>query len=652
MDFEKIYEKNIKYLKNNFTQLYDKIIEADISHIELIVEGQNTNLKVNGQLIYPKDSFKHILTQVNTFLKTPLSYVKPPPRKNVNKKMDWMSVRYIKQIESISPYFNSEYQTFPGYISNLDSYPFVMMYGVGTGQHIDILSSLCDIKRLIIFDEDFSMLKISMHLVDWSVILEKFNQPGYTIDFKVGKKAEPLGYSAINHTYYYRPFYGYNIYSYVHYITPFFREISHSFKDKQEQIFNGWGFYDDEMLSLAHTVENIKKHIPIYNQRKKLTKGAVAFVVASGPSVDNDIEYIKKYKDDVVIFSAGTGISVLKSHGIKPDYHIEIERTFTTYDYLVRSFDKEYLKDIKLISINAMYPKVFELFDEHLICFRANDAGAAILTDDIPTIEHPNPTVANGALSIASDLGFDNIYMFGVDLGYKDKESHHSKSSVYFEKGTTLGNSYQNISGEVESNFSNGKLISDVTFDWGRTSIENLIITNINNKNEVNYYNCSDGSYIKGAIPLRSSEINIKKTSKMDLLEQIEKKFIKNKESIKKFDNNLLENLKIQEKVLFKTIENIQDIISKPVSNYSDLFNTLNRSYDLLIRTLNKNEASLTFTLLSGTMASMYSTIYAHSMAHNNSEEAMSFVNNGFKIVSSFLDEVKNDYKEKIRYES
>ena len=112
-----------------------------------------------------------------------------------------------------------------------------------------------------------------------------------------------------------------------------------------------------------------------------------------------------------------------------------------------------------------------------------------------------NPQVANTALSFAIHMGFQDIYLFGTDCGYKDPKYHHSKHSLYYkddgEEKERMGNLVRVGEIPVEGNFG-GTVISTAFMNTGRFYMEHLL--KLYPKRHV--FNCSDGVKINHADPL------------------------------------------------------------------------------------------------------------------------------------------------------
>jgi hypothetical protein len=116
--------------------------------------------------------------------------------------------------------------------------------------------------------------------------------------------------------------------------------------------------------------------------------------------------------------------------------------------------------------------------------------------------------VTNLATDLFSQLGFESIYLIGVDLGFISKEKHHSSFSSYYNSDGKERYDFaerNNTSLKVPGNFRS----------WVGTKPEFKIARQIMvqaiaaNPNKTDYYNCGDGAKIDGASPLPVDNILI-----------------------------------------------------------------------------------------------------------------------------------------------
>ena len=645
-DFEKCYKENMEFLEVRYPALYTNILHTDISHLGIHPSEKGINIEINGTLLYPENVNDAIEAQVNTYLNNPLSTFKKPCVINPNKGTEKSSA-LIKKVEKTSPYLNSTWQGYLKY-PTLTTLPFMLMSGIGSGIHIEKLLEKVDIKHLVIIDTDYSFLKLSMHIINWKEIISKFIQKDNIFNFYIANKARDLAYQTINDIAITAPYKGYFIPLYTHYSSPFFEEVKKHFLDKIQLVYQGLGFIDDELNSLRKTLLNLDHNIPVYTGCSNIPNKSTLFIVASGPSIDKDIEYIKKHKDDVVIFSCGTALRILEKNGITPDFHFEIEREEEVHDVLQQYTSEHIRKDVALIGLNVLYDKVFtEDFEESYLYFRGSDAGSSIIPLTIPRLTDCNPTVTNGAVSFASEFSWDRIYLFGADMGFRDKNNHHSKDAFMYSPDNKTFDWHSEVGTEVTnmvpSNFGNEQISCTSVFFWTKQNIENTLITK-----DIYIYNCSDGAKIEHTHPFHAKNIVIPQSNKQEVIKAIKSNFKDLKTNQPEFRKNYTK----QVDTFYYMIDLIkQEISNKQITSFGDIFTILDKSFDIFrqIETQNgadyKSRKFMGTSILRGTLASCYSTIYTHTLATHDLNKALTFAKNSFEIIAPYLENLKKEIK-------
>jgi len=641
MNYELTYKNNMQTLKKVQPQLHDIVKNEDISHLSLHINHHNeANININGKLLYPENDINNaILKQVDNFIHKPTAYTSKPIYAEANDSYAMLHEKYIKKALDISPYLYKQNE-FHGYSHNKSSIYFMIMLGVGNAQHIISLISKVDIKHMIIVDEDFSMFKLSLHISDWNIIFKHFFREGYSLNFRVSNKsASDLSSTIINTIFLQNPFSRYYLPYYTHYESNFFKEVKQNLSEKFMHTRLGLGFIDDEITSISHTIQNVKNKRPLLQKNNFISSKKSVFIIGSGPSIDNDIKYIKKHKNNVLIIAGGSSLAILKENNIVPDFHFEMERNDVTRDYLVRTYSKEYLEQINIIGLNLIYPDTFSLFKNAYLFCRDNDSGAALLGSKYPQLQHCNPTVVNMMFSFCCYIGFENIYLFGVDMGYISEENHHSKYSGYYKGDVELSQWKPNTTTEIQSNFNDKIILTNEVFIWNKQRLENAIVDYcIRQDKKINIFNCSDGALIRGVSPMHSNKIIIKEINKESLLNEITNCFEYNI----KIDKNLKSNFKIEQNQYNLIINSIINIINKDVNNISELLGNISKSRQLITNLVTKDfQSGISFSLLRGTIDTFYSVIYSHTLGHLNKKEAIEFANNAMKILIEFLKQAK-----------
>jgi hypothetical protein len=391
----------------------------------------------------------------------------------------------------------------------------MIVFGVGLGYHLTELLERVTIDQLFICEPNADWLYASLYSCDWKKILETIDERDGCIHLQFGISYEKYGIDFINEIKNVGSFNATRAVIYKHYDAPELNGVMEQLDKNFHLLSLGWGFFDDGVISIAHDFANSQKQLPVLKHNAVLpprAKSTPAFILANGPSLDNDIEVIKAHKGHAIIFSCGSVINTLLKHDIVPDFHLELERTQFTFDYLKELVDNDTMKTINFLTINAMHPKCTSLFKWTGIGFKPGEPSTVISSDFIDRnqtyaqLSFCNPVMANAGLSFACYMGFKEIYLFGVDCGYIDPAYHHSKDSLYYgEDGKeieSLGDLVRTGEVVVEGNFGEN-VFSTLMFDMGRFCLENLLSM----FPRVNCYNCSNGAKINKTFTVHSDDL-------------------------------------------------------------------------------------------------------------------------------------------------
>ncbi len=284
-------------------------------------------------------------------------------------------------------------------------------------------------------------------------------------------------------------------------------------------LYMGWGFFDDEVLSLLHATQNLDAGHPLCTRvANDMPEKSVAFVIGSGPSLDDLLPLIEANKDRAVIISCGTALTVLARKGIKPDFHVEIERTDLTYEFMSDPKHRDFVKDIPLLLIPAIPPGVFDLSNKPLMLLKFVDAGTQLTDIDnaYPRFS-TGPTVTNCGTDFCLRMGIKEIYLAGVDVGYPSEGPHHSTLSHYYDEehaSENLADAVKQTDAAcarrlpVPGNFGD-EVHSTEIFIQARDLISFSILQYARTSK---VYNMNRGAAINGAEPLRPEDFAITAT--------------------------------------------------------------------------------------------------------------------------------------------
>ncbi|WP_187646978.1 motility associated factor glycosyltransferase family protein [Nitrosophilus labii] len=638
--FIKRYKRNIRFFKKYYPDIYFLIKNQSTENIEILNTKNGINLKIDGNLFYPDDYLDSLDSKIDNFLNSPIESFNLIPDKPPKYYKKPLQEKYLKKI--VENFMDIKDKNEEVLIKDKKSLFFLIVYGIGLGFHIEKLLENKKIEILILVEEKIEVFIASLYTVEWEKLFEKTS-----ISIVLGTDPDKLAYATVNKLHRINETFTYRVFLYIHYNTNILEKFKIELKNLILEENSKWGFFDDELISIKNTLINIKNKIPIYTGKNKLNDELPLFIVASGPSLEDAIKTIKKYKNSAVIFSCGTALRPLLKNGVKPDYEIVIERMKHTYDALLDNASLEELKEVNIIGVNPMYPDVFKLGSKNYMMPRFPDSGANLFFNfyNFPKIEFMTPTVTNMALALGLHLGFKTIYLFGTDLGFKDRSKHHAKDSVYYKKESQFKTETMDSYKEVDGNFV-GRVFTTRIFEMARKNIEKLLRL----YPDITVYNTADGAKIEGTTPLEAEEIFIEKISnkKEEILENFESNFANNlyKKEFKHFIENKIDELFF----LFDEIRKFVDenlIIKAKKFNESDYYNILFKIYQKIENDLRKTN-EMFYILVRGTIYHMISFHYLYIMNLKDSYMQAKLAEMFKKNILRFLDEAKKRLKDEL----
>ena len=216
-----------------------------------------------------------------------------------------------------------------------------------------------------------------------------------------------------------------------------------------------------------------------------LNKSKDFVVVSAGPSLDDNIDFIKQHSKDMCIIAINASLRRLASEGIRPD----IAAMLDPQPWLAGHLEgiAEYTKDIPLVTVLngcQSFNKIYQ--------------GPKYLIEGTKTDGFEwqfEGTVASLALDLAFFLGAQKIYIIGSDLGFPENRNY-AKGLVH--------NETEGMSADAEGGPSveavDGQIIrTTVIYEMYRKTLEKQIRSHPS----VKVYNMSQhGAKIEGTLPV------------------------------------------------------------------------------------------------------------------------------------------------------
>ncbi|MDO6385109.1 MULTISPECIES: motility associated factor glycosyltransferase family protein [Uliginosibacterium] len=650
------YQANLLFFHERFPDVFENIMGAELpAPFEVDADGGLTIYSA-GYKGDPKD-----YVDLSRILMDVFNNPKIRPRITVNHG-------YINNLHDVAPH--QDYSFFHSYIEveyrtklvqkflDLTSeegrrlpladfgdkkLPIAIVFGSGFGWHLDRLVDDYDLRHLLIVDTDIARLNLSLYFVDYISLAQRFSRKGFYFSVAYDESPEKLSDHLRVHFYNLWPPYciqGAGMF-FNDYDSEKVRELWDKLKTDLWTFYRGWGFLDDEILGLKHALDNCLARYPAYTRapERPIPEDAMAFIIGAGPSLDHLLPLLREYRDRAVVFSCGTAISALARAGIRPDFHVEIERTALTNRFLAATLNESWKGEVPILGLSILPPEVFELTQHPLMFFKEMDVGAMVgnFFGEAPVFRS-GPTCTNGGLALALRLGFRNIYLMGVDLGFRSEAHHHSKASVYFEGQSTVSPDLKKIvdithkrhreanAREVEGNFG-GKVFSTDTFTHSRDSM----VISLRENPGAKVYNLNDGALIRGAEPLHAEDFTSAATpaTRMEAIEAMLGAFTTS------YDQDPLHSLAMMQEQLVAVREDVARILAPEVHEKMDI---VERMFDLHHYFFaDKHRSTQIFPLMRGSMLHMGRFLYDCMALCATDELAVEYATEAFGVIQNFL---------------
>jgi len=496
-----MFDINMAAFKNLIPEVYQQL-EHYKPQSELFSHPSGFDVRFSGVELYGRGAEKYCEDQVEAYFKAQNRITTFSPEKS---SLDEFADHYVLNMSDRFIKADIEILDYP---CQDKTFHFIV-FGVGLGFHLSLFEERTACRNLIIIEPNLEFLYQSLHVFDWDSLLKKMFHDGRTIHIIISNSPEAISEAIRIQMRQRNPAYIDGTYIFIHYQNAIFNTAAKLFKEDAMLLLVGLGFVRDEIGMITNTFRNLKNGKQRIHNKNQGAQGnkmersqTPVFIIGAGPSIDDDLPFIKANADKAIIVSCGTGLRPLLNAGIKPDYHAEIERGVPPYEVL-HNLSKEFdLSGIVLMASSTCNPEIKTLFDDNIFYFRAALSSYPIFGVPSAILDMPGPTVANTGFTLSQELGFKNFYTFGIDFGTRDPEVHHSLNSDYYGKLDILEEKKYDM--PVPANFGGLAMTGSILY-WAKDSMEQRIQKFSRN----NYYNCSDGVMIKRMIPKRSETIKL-----------------------------------------------------------------------------------------------------------------------------------------------
>lgn len=421
-DQQKLFNRNKKFFDKTIPELNAVYNKKLPSNVQLYDQDGVLDLLINGERFYGEDAYVYAGQHIELFIQSPstteLGLPYPDEVRTPAHAVMFDSIQKDLTVGGLS--FHSE----PIRVGVATAY----LFGIGLGLQIIPYIQHTKCRSLVIVEPEQFFFVTSMYFVDWKKVFELLDRRVvFVFDDNVEYAFNSLRLFVGAHNMGLQQM----IYYTQHYKAPSLDAHYKYFKNNINNLFDGLGFYDDEKTMTRNHLLNAYKDDWKLSNNIERPLGETAVIVGAGPSLDNDIDWLYRNRDKLVIFSGGSSLPTLLSHNIVPDFHVEIENVAMNYELLGPLVDKYDLSSVVLICSSTMDARSARLFNRRLWFMREGVFASHYFDPGIETFSWQNPTVVNTATAAAFACGFRNLLLLGADFGTRDPEVHHSKGSFY-----------------------------------------------------------------------------------------------------------------------------------------------------------------------------------------------------------------------------
>lgn len=309
----------------------------------------------------------------------------------------------------------------------LTSDTHLIFYGVGLGYHIDYFTKQCPNISFSIIEpsvEIFSLYLDRKLLRDISLKRLVSLQCGVNIQsfFSELNQSKEKRFIICELPVYAKVF--------CQEYTEFLDNFKKFIKEQRSSININYAFKKRWIINSVNNLKEVLATPNILMENKDLFKGKTALLVAAGPSLDYEIDNLKKIKEEgrAYIFTVGSAINTLIHHNIYP-------HAMCTYDpteknqVVFKKINELEISTIPMIFGSSVGYETLEQYPGpkyHMITSQDTIASCLLKPDNNKALEKVNdaPTIAVVTLELLAKLEFKQIILVGQNLAYLDNKNY------------------------------------------------------------------------------------------------------------------------------------------------------------------------------------------------------------------------------------
>ena len=365
--------------------------------------------------------------------------------------------------------------------------PPVVFVGIFHGLHIDHFLATTEVTRIALIEPEPERFEVSCYFLDYEEIARRFG----ALPLCIGEQAEQSimrwfhSSDKITSRLWMRVLPGY--------VSDKIEAVVRQFSLQQRILDGMTTSLDNESRGIAAGWQAVRERRQFLSSKPKLGPGARIAIVASGPSLEQDYEWLRLNQDRLLIFAVHSAVRPLRAHGIKPDLQCAIDMHLD--DNVVSALQLH--RDVPLVAYFKASSPLLAAADLPLLIVERDVANPVHFEQ---MLVNTHPSTATLALSLACFCQPAELYLLGLDLGFQDVETQAISGGIHDKRRKQMDNlhlvpaNFSELAGVYTTPFFNGVKIG-VERELGEQ------------RRGQHCCNLSDGARIEGTSSARSAEV-------------------------------------------------------------------------------------------------------------------------------------------------
>ncbi len=284
-----------------------------------------------------------------------------------------------------------------------------VLWGLGLGYHVQELLKRDDGIKFTVYESDMDVIYHCLNAVDLSACIAN---EGFSLiyDKEFTKIIDTLECITENFI--------------LHY--PSLRHIENVHIREQMELFflRDSGKRNAAILFDNNSRENFKNYDGYVDSLRPHFEGKDVVIVAAGPSLDKNVEWLKNKTSNMVIVAVETVFRKLIDLGIDMDYMIVTDANSRIYGHMAGLENQ----NIPMLYLATAYKKFAMNYQgaKYLICQNGYDKAEELAGKNGWHLYETGGSVSTTALDVCISLGAKSIAFIGLDLAYTDNLAHTS----------------------------------------------------------------------------------------------------------------------------------------------------------------------------------------------------------------------------------